>query len=281
VRAAVVGAHGQLGRALSACLGPRAIWTGGRGDLDVRDEGAVRRRLAELRPDVVFNASAYNAVDAAETRFSEALAVNAEGPAHLARAAREVGALCVHVSTDYVFDGRATQPYTESQRPAPLGLYGVSKLAGEHAVAAAGGEHLIVRTSGVFGSGGSQVKGGSFVERILARARTGQPLRVVADQVFAPTYAPDLARALVTLAERGARGLVHVSNGGCCSWHALAVAALEIAGVAAPVAPIAAEELNQPARRPAYSVLASERAEALGLAPLRGWREALVEHLTP
>jgi dTDP-4-dehydrorhamnose reductase len=279
LRAAVVGAQGQLGRALVACLGPRVAWAAGRVDLDVRDADAVERRLVELKPDVIFNASAYNAVDAAETRFSEALAVNAAGPAHLARAARAVSALLVHVSSDYVFDGRAHEPYTEGARPNPLSLYGVSKLAGEQAVEAAGGESLIVRTSGVFGAGGSKAKGGSFVERILARAREGQPLRVVADQVFAPTYAPDLALALVTLVERDARGLVHVSNSGHCSWHALAVAAMEIAGVRTAVAAIAAAELAQPARRPAWSVLSSARTTALGLPPLRGWRDALAEFL--
>jgi dTDP-4-dehydrorhamnose reductase len=205
--------------------------------------------------------------------------VNAAGPAHLARAARAVGAVLVHVSTDYVFDGSEARPYEESDRPNPLSLYGVSKLAGEHAVASAGGESLTVRTSGVFGAGGSKVKGGSFVERILARAREGQPLRVVADQVFSPTYAPDLALALVALVERGARGPVHVSNAGCCSWHALAVAALEIAGMHTAVTEIAAAELAQPARRPAWSVLSNEHATRLGLAPLRSWRDALAAFL--
>lgn len=273
----MVGAHGQLGQALVAQLGSRAVWAGGRQELDVRDAAGVARCLLASRPDVVLNASAWNAVDAAETHFDEALAVNAAGPAHLARAARELGALLVHVSTDYVFDGCAGEPYVESARPAPLSLYGVSKLCGEQAVAAAGGEHLIVRTSAVFGRGGSKAKGGSFVERILARAREGQPLKVVSDQVFSPTYAPDLAAALIALVELEARGLVHVSNSGSCSWHALATAALEQAGIRTPVLEIGALELKQPARRPAYSVLASERS--LGLQPLRGWRDALQEFL--
>jgi dTDP-4-dehydrorhamnose reductase len=275
----VVGAEGQLGRALVARLGADLAWAGGRAGLDVGDPAAVERRLAEVRPDVVFNAAAWNAVDLAETRFAEALLVNAAGPAHLARAARACGARLVHVSTDYVFDGTATRPYVEDDPPRPLSLYGVSKLAGEQAVAASGGEHLVVRTSAVLGVGASRSKGGSFVERIVARARAGQPLRVVADQVFSPTSASDLAAALVGLAERGARGLVHVTNSGTCSWHGLAVAALELAGTAAPVAGIRSAELGAPARRPAYSVLSNERAVALGLAPLRPWREALAELL--
>ena len=136
------------------------------------------------------------------------------------------GALVVHYSTDYVFDGTAARPYREDDTPRPLGVYGASKLAGEHLVAAAGGEHLVVRTSGVFGRGGSEQKGGSFVERIVAQARAGQPLRVVADQVFAPTFAADLATASIALVRAGARGLFHVTNAGSCSWHDLAVAAL-------------------------------------------------------
>lgn len=279
MRALVVGAEGQLGRALVARLGADLAWAGGRSGLDVTDAAAVERRLAEVRPEVVFNAAAWNAVDLAETRFAEALLANAAGPAHLARSARACGARLVHVSTDYVFDGAATRPYGEDDPPRPLCLYGVSKLAGEQAVAASGDEHLVVRTSAVLGTGASRAKGGSFVERILARARAGQPLRVVADQVFSPTYAPDLAEALVALARRGARGLLHVTNSGSCSWHALAVAALELAGVDAPVAPIRSAELQAPARRPAYSVLSGERLAALGLPPLRPWRAALPELL--
>ena len=254
-------------------------WAGGRSALDVTDAAAVERCLAEARPEVVFNAAAWNAVDLAETRFAEALLVNAAGPAHLARSARACGARLVHVSTDYVFDGAATRPYGEDDPPRPLCLYGVSKLAGEQAVAASGDEHLVVRTSAVLGVGASRAKGGSFVERILARARAGQPLRVVADQVFSPTYAPDLADALVALAQRGARGLLHVTNSGTCSWHELAVAALEQAAVDVPVAPIPSAELHAPARRPAYSVLSGERLAALGLPPLRPWRAALPELL--
>jgi dTDP-4-dehydrorhamnose reductase len=275
VRALVVGAEGQLGRALVAALGSDLAWAGGRERLDARDGDAVARLVAGARPDVIFNAAAYNAVDRAESEPEQAFAVNAVAPAHLARAARAAGALMVHVSSDYVFDGDAGRAYVEDDRPAPVSLYGASKAAGELAVAACGSEHLIVRTSGVFGAGGSRVKGGSFVERILSKARAGEALRVVDDQVFAPTYAPDLAAALVALAARGARGLYHVTNEGRCSWHELAVAALELAGLARPVARVSAAELALPARRPAYSVLASRRLDALGLPPLRPWREAL------
>jgi dTDP-4-dehydrorhamnose reductase len=278
-RVLVTGASGQLGRALSQLLGPRLAWSGGRGELDVTDAAAVSRKLAEIQPDAVVNASAYNKVDAAETEAGAALAANAAGPANLARACREHGALLVHVSTDYVFDGTAREPYSEQDLARPLGVYGASKLAGEILVAAAGCEYVLVRTSGVFGAGGSLAKGGSFVDRILARARGGQPLRVVSDQVFSPTYAPDLATAILALLDAGQRGLFHVTNAGTCSWHGFAVAALRAVGIAVPVEAIRAADLGLAARRPAFSVLSNARYESAGLAALRPWDQALAEFL--
>jgi len=280
VRALVAGSAGQLGRELVARLGDEVAWKGDRAELDVADGAAVVALVARVSPDVVFNATAFNRVDAAETEPLAAFAVNAAAPHFLARAARDAGALLVHVSTDYVFDGTASRPYREDDLPRPLGAYGASKLAGEHLVAAAGGEHLVVRTSGVLGRGGSDQKGGSFVERIVAQARAGRPLRVVADQVFAPTCASDLAESLVALVRAGARGLVHVTNAGSCSWHELAVAALAAAGLEAPVERIRAADLSLPARRPAYSVLDTSRAIALGLPPPRHWKDALPDCLS-
>ena len=161
----------------------------------------------------------------------------------------------------------------------PLSAYGVSKLGGGLLVAASGSPHLLVRTSGLFGAIGSRIKGGSFVDRILARARAGHPLRVVADQTFAPTFVPDLASALLALVERGARGLFHVTNSGSCSWHELAMAALDTVSLRLPVEAIKSAELGAPARRPAYSVLSNARYSSLGLPALRHWREALTEYL--
>jgi dTDP-4-dehydrorhamnose reductase len=279
VRAIVLGAAGQLGRELVALLGDGVAWAGDRAEIDVTDGRAVASLLRGVRPDVVFNAAAYNRVDAAEAEPAAAFAVNAAAPYLLARASRDVGALLVHYSTDYVFDGEASRPYGEDDAPGPLGVYGASKLAGEHLVAAAAGQHLVIRTSGVLGRGGSGQKGGSFVERIVARARAGEPLRVVTDQVFAPTCAADLARASLALVHAGARGVYHVTNAGSCSWYELACAALATAGIGAPVEPIRATELALPARRPAYSVLSCQKYLDLGYPPLRHWRDALPDCL--
>lgn len=275
MKALVVGARGQLGRSLLDALQGEAHAAPGREALDLSQPLGLAGVVRGSGCDVVFNAAAYNAVDAAEADAEGAFAVNATGVLHLARACRDAGALLVHVSTDYVFDGTDTAPIPESRCPRPLSVYGASKLAGEQLAASSGAAHLIVRTSGVFAKGGSRDKGGSFVERILARAQSGQPLRVVDDQVFAPTYAPDLAAALVFLVRAGARGLFHVTGGGSCSWHELAETTLRLAGVDAPVAAISARELNASAPRPAYSVLDCGRALGVGLAPLRPWRESL------
>ncbi len=278
MKALVIGASGQLGRALVARLGTSAHALA-RAQLDVTDATAVSAALDSIRPTVVINATAYNKVDVAESEPEAAFAVNGAAVLSLALAAQRVGARLVHVSSDYVFDGAQSRPYVEDDVPRPINTYGRSKRAGEMMVEAVGGPALLVRTSGVFGPGGSRAKGGSFVDRILERARTGATLRVVDDQRFAPTFAPDLAAALVTLVERKATGTVHVTNEGACSWYELAQAALELADLPATVDRISSAELAAPARRPLYSVLSNARFADLTGAPLRPWREALAEML--
>ena len=274
VRALVVGV-GRPARARAGRAPRRRGRLGGGPRRDRRDRrrGRRPRSCRASRPDVVFNATAYNRVDAAEAEPEAAFAVNAAGPPLPRPAARERGALLVHFSTDYVFDGTASRPYREDDAPRPLGVYGASKLAGEHLVAAAGGEHLVVRTSGVLGRGGSEQKGGSFVERIVAQARAGEPLRVVADQVFAPTCAADLARRLARpRAGRGPRAVPRDER----RLVQLARAARGRARPRRPRRPGRADHGRRPRgcppRRPAYSVLACERYRALGLPPLRPWR---------
>ena len=279
MKAFVTGAGGQLGRALVARLGDALAGAAAREDLDVRDTAAVRDAVRAARPDVVINAAAYNRVDAAETDPEAAFAVNAVGAWNVARAAAEAGALAVHVSTDYVFDGAKGAPYTEDDPPRPLGVYGLSKRAGEMLVLTLGDSALVVRTSGVFARGGSRAKGGSFVDRILDRARRGEPLRVVADQEFSPTYAPDLAEGILGLVEAKARGLYHLTNAGSCTWRDLALAALRASGLDTPIEASPSAGLGAPARRPAYSVLSNAKAARAGLRPLRPWTDALREML--
>lgn len=279
MRYLIAGATGQLGRALVAQLDDEVVWSGSSSELDVRNEDDVARVVRGARPDVVINAAAWNDVEGAESDPDACFAVNAGGPLHLARAASAAAALLVHISSDYVFDGSQQTPYTEDDCPRPLSVYGSSKLAGEHIVRASGCPHLVVRTSALYGVGGSRAKGGSFVERILERARSGEELKVVDDQVVSPTYAPDLAAALDQLVRAGARGLYHVTNAGSCTWHSFAVRILKEAGIAVPVEEIHTRELGARARRPAHAILSKERFESLGLGPLRPWSEGLTAHL--
>jgi dTDP-4-dehydrorhamnose reductase len=275
----IVLGNGQLGTALGA-VGGSAVRVLRRADLDLTAAAAIEPILSSLQPTVVINAAAYNKVDEAEQRPDLAFAVNAAAPANLARACSAIGARVVHVSTDYVFAGSLGRAYLEEDLPAPLGVYGASKLAGEHLVRAYAGERaLIVRTSAVFGAVAEGTgKGGNFVRAILRQAGAGQPLRVVADQTTSPTYAPDLARAVLALVKQEAHGLVHVVNSGQCTWHQFALAILELSGLDVPCLGIASAPAPDRARRPAYSVLSDTRLTSLGIT-LPPWRDALERYL--
>lgn len=234
------------------------------------DATGVGRLLDETRPECVFNCAAYNAVDRAENERVQAFAVNGEGPGIVAAACRRIGATFVHYSTNFVFDGSLERPYLEADEPAPLSVYGHSKLAGERTVMAAGALALVIRTAALFGGPMS------FPYRILERARGAGKLPVVSDQRVNPTYARDLARASMELVEAGTLGIVHAVGDGCCAWDEFARAVLEEAGVDRPVESVRTGDYPAAARRPANGCLASTRIEAL-----RHWREALHEALTP
>jgi dTDP-4-dehydrorhamnose reductase len=277
MRALITGAGGQLGRDLRLLL-PDAV-AAERDRLSIDDAEAVRRALADASPEVVFNCAAFNGVDAAERDPEPALAANARGPEHLARACRELGVRLVHFSTNYVFDGAAAEPYTENDEPRPASAYARSKREGERRVLDALPSALVIRSSGLYGRQGSAIKGGSFPERILAKARAGDALRVVADQRLNPTATSDLAAASLRLANDRVQGMVHVVAGGCCSWWEFAVETLRLAHTDASVAQATTADFDAPAPRPLNGCLASVRTE-----PLREWREALADYvaaLTP
>ena len=264
MNALVLGANGQLGLELVRVLGDRSAVPHDR--LSITDAKAVDAFIASSKPDAVFNCAAYNAVDRAETEREIAYAVNAEGPSNVAAACRRHGATLVHFSTNSVFDGSHDEPYVEADEPAPLSVYAESKLEGERRALQSGARLLIVRTAGVFG------RGVNFPVRILERARSGQPLRVVSDQRINPTYARDLAAAALELVEQGAAGIVHAVAEGCTGFDDFARAVLAESGVAAEVESVPTSALPSPARRPLNGCLASTRYP-----PLRPWWEALHE----
>ena len=268
MNAIVLGAGGQLGRELSRLIdkGPGVT----RQDLSITDGDALNDLLTRRRPEIVFNCAAYNAVDRAETERDLAFAVNAEGPANIARICARLGVRLIHFSTNFVFDGALQRPYVETDAPAPLSAYGSSKLEGEQRVLELMPHALVIRTSALFGDTGSAIKGRSFPERILGRAESGELLRVVADQMVNPTYTGDLAPAAMQLAESGLEGVVHVVAAGCAGWDEFARAVLAEFGVPAEVIPISSGALGSAAARPLGGCLASAR-----VAPLRPWREGL------
>jgi dTDP-4-dehydrorhamnose reductase len=277
---AVLGAAGQLGRDLCPRL-PGEVIALTRAQLDLLQPETIRTVLGGLRPDVVVNCAAYNYVDRAESEPAAAFAVNAWGVRDLALVCRDLGCALVHFSSDYVFglEHERRTPYAEMEPPGPVSVYGLSKLAGEYLVRALCPRHFVIRTCGLYGVWGSGGKGGNFVEAMLRRAGECQPLRVVADQVCTPTYTADLATATAGVVATGRYGLYHLTNGNSCSWYEFARAIFELAGVAASVAAITSAEYAAAARRPGYSVLAKPAYEALGLPPLRPWREALAAYL--
>lgn len=286
----VVGAEGMLGRAVVELLSAWGLPHAGTDrELDVRDAAAVLRQAEASGCSHVINCAAYTRVDDAEAEEAEALAINADGPAHLGAAAARVGAALTHISTDYVFDGGADRPYREDDPTGPRNAYGRTKLAGERAALESGARCQVIRTSWLFGEHGK-----SFVSTMLGLMRDREELRVVDDQRGRPTYCPDLAEAALRLAGLGPRGraaapappgIYHFANAGAVSWHGFAVAIRDEAArrgwpiAARRVIPITTAEFPRPAARPAWSVLDTARVEAaLGYAP-RPWQEALAAYL--
>ena len=237
-----------------------------RADLDITDADAVRAAIADARPDAVVNCAGWTDVDGAEAEEEAATRINGDGAGNLAAAAP----FLVHVSSDYVFDGTATKPYTEGDPTGPRSAYGRSKLAGEHAVAAQG-EHAIVRTAWVFGPHGK-----NFVATMLKLAEDRDEVNVVADQIGCPTFTGHLAPALVQIAEQRLAGVLHVAGGGQCSWQELAQATFDEAGTGTTANPVTTAEFPRPAPRPPWSVLRSTRRDA---PVLPYWRHGLTDYL--
>ena len=253
----VTGAGGQLATELTQVL-EGEVFLSREESLDIRDAGAVRAAVRGFEPDVVLHTAAYTDVDGAEADFEAAQAVNIDGTRNLVAALRGTHTALVYFSTDYVFDGEKRAPYLESDEPHPLGVYGRTKLEGERVVLE-WGHGLVIRTSWLFSATGR-----NFVKTILAaaaeRAATGEPLRVVDDQVGSPTFAGHLAAAVDEALRMGVGpGIYHMAGSGYCSWYEFACEIVALAGLEVAVEPITTAELGLPAPRPAFSALASER----------------------
>ncbi len=309
MRVMITGSSGMLGKALIGGLSPE--WEIAGVDVtppppvegrrfafyraDVTDAGGIASCVERIAPDLIINAAAYTDVDGCELDPEKAERVNAGGTGNVAAAAGKAGALLLHLSTDFVFDGGSERPYRETDEPRPLSVYGRTKLKSEELVRAFCPYHVIVRTSWLFGPGGK-----NFVDTIIARAEAGEPLRVVNDQVGCPTYTIDLTQAfnrllgkiMVPGPEKGMPvkkqywerkkdffGIFHAANQGKCSWYELAVRTLEYRGIGVPVQAITTAELGRPALRPKMSALDCDRLKHRTGHSLRTWPEALREYL--
>jgi dTDP-4-dehydrorhamnose reductase len=286
-RIALIGSNGQLGSDIER-LWPESI-AGGRGDelialthadLEVTDFEMARSVLQGIRPTAVINTAAYHRVDECEANADLAFRVNGIGVKNLAIICSELGATLMHFSTDYVFGGERGTPYQETDLTDPISAYGISKAAGELFLRYLLPEnHILIRSSGLYGVAGASGKGGNFAETMLRLSRDRKPIRVVNDQRSCPTYTHDLALILLEILERGGRGTFHVTNSGDCSWYEFATAIFQMVGVEPDFAPTTSREFGAAAKRPAYSVLENARIRELGIPPLRPWQDALRHYL--
>jgi len=276
MRILITGARGQLGHDVVL----EARWRGWEtigadiDDFDITDRAAALAALEKAAPDAVIHCAAYTAVDRAESEPELARAVNEGGTRHVAEYCAAKGIWMIYVSTDYVFDGSGDLPREVDEPPVPLNVYGETKRAGERAVQALCSRFMIVRTSWVFGS-----HGGNFVKTMLRLGRGREEVRVVNDQIGAPTYTVDLARLLCDMAQRPIEGVYHASNAGECNWAAFAAKIFELAGINCRVIPIPSDEYPQTAQRPRNSRLSPKALIEAGYASLPPWESALAEML--
>jgi len=276
----IIGADGQLGHDLCRVIDENEQIPLTLKDIDITDPVKCDQILNKYLPDVVINTAAYHRVDDSEENDLEAYRVNAHGVKNVALACQKVKAVMVHLSTDYVFDGEKGSLYIEADIPNPKTAYGISKLAGEYFTKYILDRHFIIRTSGLYGRAGCLGKGGSnFVENMLQKARAGQKIRVVNDEMISPTYTLDLAQKINELIRTKHFGLYHITNNGQCSWWEFAVKIFELAGLRIEVEKVSSGSYQTKAHRPKFSVLDNHGLRKIGLGEMRKWDEALQAYL--
>jgi dTDP-4-dehydrorhamnose reductase len=273
MRVTLFGASGLLGQGLVQELKTERLTALSSKDADLRDRARVELVVRDSRPDWIILAAAYTDVDGCESNREQALAVNCEGAVHVAQGAREVGARLIFLSTDYVFDGSGASPYEVDAPRKPINVYGESKARAEERLLQILPDVCIARTSWLFGHGGK-----CFPATILKMAARQPEISVVNDQRGSPTFTPDLARCLVQLCRNSARGIVHVTNSGDCTWYDFAKEIVRIAGLRTEVKPVTTAEFPRPARRPAYSVLSAASLHAYGI-QMPEWQDAVRRYL--
>jgi dTDP-4-dehydrorhamnose reductase len=283
MKTVLVGANGQLGSDLAKVLTAQGheLAPLTHADVEVTKQASIDAALDMHRPDLVMNMAAFHKVDLCEDEVERTFAVNTFGVRQLALACRARDAALLHMSTDYVFGGDRARdtPYVEFDTPAPINVYGVSKLAGEQFVRCLLERHYIFRVSGLYGVAGSSGKGGNFVELMLRLAREGKDIRVVDDQRLTPTYTVDLAHQIVAVVEAGQYGLYHATSQGDCTWYEFAAEIFRQSGLSPNLSRAKTGDFGERATRPAYSVLENQALQQLGLDQMRPWQQALADYL--
>ena len=273
MKAMILGATGLLGKALVREWAEDEVIGLGSGDIDIRDAARVQKVMQKSQPEWIVLAAAYTDVDGCEANADLAFSVNRDGAVNVGQAAKHAGAKLLFLSSDYVFDGKKNLPYEVSDARNPQSVYGRSKAEAEVRLLDVLPEVCIVRTSWLFGTGGK-----CFPDTILKLAASRPALDVVNDQRGCPTYSVDLARAIISLCRAGARGIVHVTNSGNCSWFEFAQEIVKNAGLAAEVRPVGSAQMARPAPRPAYSVLSATSLQHYAI-EMPGWKDALRRYL--
>jgi dTDP-4-dehydrorhamnose reductase len=280
LRILLIGGNGMLGRDVGDAFDTEDVAKPSSHELNVLDMETLRAGCRRIRPELIISTMAFHRVDDAEMDSENAFLMNAVATRHIAYAAREFGARMAWVSTDYVFNGRASEPYEPDVPVDPLNVYGASKAAGECLIRMTTPDHLIFRASGLYGLHRSGAKRTNFVDSILRLAKGGrEEISVVRDQVCTPTYTKDFAQTFAALVKTGATGTFHVTNTGEASWSEFAEAILKLAGYGTRVRPVTSAEYAATAKRPAYSTLGHKALLAAGVPAPRPWMEALPEFI--
>ena len=279
MRVVVIGASGQLGSDLMTAFAAHETIGVEHNLFDIEIPAAISKLLSRYKPDLIINTAAFHNVELCETRPDRAFAVNSLAVDNLAAQCANAGVILAHISTDYVFDGRATRPYRENDAARPLSAYGISKYAGELSLWRHLEHGYVFRTSGLYGLRGSSTKGYTFIERVLAQAAENKPLRVVTDITFSPSYTAHVARAILGIVERGIFGTYHVTNSGACTWYEFACEALRQASFDVVIEQVTSSTYPTLASRPIFSPLQHAAMNAINLPVVESWEDGIRAYL--
>jgi dTDP-4-dehydrorhamnose reductase len=279
MRIVIIGANGQLGSDLSLVLSEYKPICLTHQDIEVVDQESVRKVFKRYKPQIIINTSAFHNVALCEREPLKAFQVNALGVRNLVENALLYKATLVHISTDYVFDGKKKRPYIEKDCPSPINIYGISKLAGEYIIRNILKKYFIIRTSALFGLHLCRAKKTNFVDTMLRLYKEGKEIKVVCDEFTSPTYSLDLANQIKEIIKTKHYGIFHVSNHGVCSWYEFAKTIFDFLKIKVKVIPIKAEDFDRKVKRPHFSALENRRLKELGLDRMRYWKIALRDYL--